>query len=209
MEKAIFYGIISSMFFAFTFIFNRSMNLGGGSWVWSGVLRYFFMMPMLYLIVLREKGIRELFESIKSNLLYWLVWSTVGFGLFYAPLTFASDYGQSWLVAGCWQITIVCGILLTPVFNKKIPLKSLSMSCVILCGVFFIQYEHATSVELKEIFLCVIPIVIAAFSYPFGNRKMMEVCKGRLTTTQRVLGMTICSMPFWIMLGIYGYITDG
>lgn len=30
MKKALFYGILASFFFAFTFILNRSMNLAGG-----------------------------------------------------------------------------------------------------------------------------------------------------------------------------------
>ena len=32
MKKALFAGILASFFFAFTFILNRSMHLGGGSW---------------------------------------------------------------------------------------------------------------------------------------------------------------------------------
>ena len=35
MKKALFYGILASFFFAFTFILNRSMNLAGGYWLWS------------------------------------------------------------------------------------------------------------------------------------------------------------------------------
>ena len=45
--RALWYGILGALFFAFTFIFNRSMNLSGGSWMWSASLRYLFSMPML------------------------------------------------------------------------------------------------------------------------------------------------------------------
>ena len=51
MKKALGYGILASFFFAFTFILNRSMNLGGGYWLWSACLRYLFMLPMLAVLV--------------------------------------------------------------------------------------------------------------------------------------------------------------
>ena len=34
-------------FFAFTFVLNRSMDLGGGYWGWSAALRYLFTLPLL------------------------------------------------------------------------------------------------------------------------------------------------------------------
>jgi drug/metabolite transporter (DMT)-like permease len=33
---------------------------------------------------------------------------------------------------------------------------------------------------------------------------MMELCENRLSAIQRVFGMTMCSMPFWILLGAVG-----
>ncbi|CKG18727.1 YjlA like protein [Streptococcus pneumoniae] len=54
-----------------------------------------------------------------------------------------------------------------------------------------------------------LPVVLAAFLYPFGNRKMMELVGGRLDTFQRVLGMAIGSLPITILLGIYGFSTTG
>ena len=56
MKKALFYGILASFFFAFTFILNRSMNLAGGYWLWAACLRYLFTLPMLVLMLAREKG---------------------------------------------------------------------------------------------------------------------------------------------------------
>jgi drug/metabolite transporter (DMT)-like permease len=71
------------------------------------------------------------------------------------------------------------------------------------------QVEHAGSLSIMEVFLGVIPVIIASFAYPLGNRKMMDVCGGRLDVFQRVLGMTIASMPLWIVLAIYGLFTVG
>ena len=115
MKKALFAGILASFFFAFTFILNRSMHLGGGSWVWSACLRYYFTLPILWAVLLfqGEGGLGRIFREIRRQPLTWLWWSTVGFGLFYAPLSLGSQYGEAWLTAATWQVTIVAGVLLT------------------------------------------------------------------------------------------------
>lgn len=124
MKKALTYGIGSAFFFSFTFILNRSMNISGGSWIWSSSLRYIFMLPILFFIVLTKNQLIDVLKSIINSPIKWILWSTVGFGLFYAPLSFASEYGASWLVAGTWQITIIAGALMSPLFFKYIKTES-------------------------------------------------------------------------------------
>ncbi len=135
--------------------------------------------------------------------------------LFYAPLTFAAAYGPGWLVSGTWQFTIVAGVLLAPLFlassgiRHKIPLTSLAISGIILVGIVLIQIPQANSASLQMVMLGILPVIIAAFAYPLGNRKMMDVCGGRLDTFERVLGMTIASMPAWIIMAIWAVVTVG
>ncbi|MDQ0269276.1 DMT family transporter [Cytobacillus purgationiresistens] len=220
--KAIILGIFAAFFFAFTFILNSSMEMDGGSWFWSASLRYLFMIPMLLVIVACRRNLRQMFAEMKRAPRKWLIWSFVGFGLFYAPICFAAAYGPGWLIAGTWQITIISGSLLAPLFYEtihtkkgpiqikgKIPYRGLMMSLIILLGVFIMQFEHASKVSLKETLLCVIPIIIASIAYPLGNRKMMEVTNNRLDAYQRVLGMTIASLPFWFILAAIGLQTSG
>ncbi|WP_188456694.1 DMT family transporter [Virgibacillus oceani] len=211
--KATLIGVLAAVFFSVTFVLNRAMELEGGSWVWSASLRFMFMLPILLIIVGYQKNVRPVLNHIKKQPLPWLTWSTVGFGLFYAPLTFATIYGPGWLVAATFQITIIAGSLLVPFLNKKqkqrIPIQSIFISLIILAGVFIMQMEHATAVPIMSVVLCVIPLIISAFSYPLGNRKMMQLVNGELNTFQRILGMTIASMPFWIFLSIYGIIVHG
>ena len=88
--KPLLLGIAASFFFAFTFVLNRAMDLSGGSWAWSASLRYFFMVPLLLVLVYFWGGIKPVVAEIKAQPQKWLLWSTVGFGLFYAPLCFAS-----------------------------------------------------------------------------------------------------------------------
>ncbi|MBM7610648.1 drug/metabolite transporter (DMT)-like permease [Lysinibacillus composti] len=216
--KEIALGILAALFFAVTFILNHSMELEGGSWLWSSSLRYFFMLPFLLVIVLYRRGMNLLTKEMKAQPTKWLLWSFVGFVLFYAPLTFAAAFGPGWLVSGTWQFTIVAGVLLAPLFitmiggeriRQRIPIVSLLISSVILIGIILIQIPQAQSVSFNSLLLGILPVVVAAFAYPLGNRKMMEVCDGRLDTYQRVLGMTIASMPTWIILAIYALFTVG
>lgn len=222
LKKALIYGIGSAFFFSLTFILNRSMNISGGSWIWSSSLRYIFMLPILFSIVLIKNQLIDVLKSIKNSPIKWILWSTVGFGFFYAPLSFASEYGASWLVAGTWQITIIAGALMSPLFFKyietengiakvrnKIPKKTLIISSIILIGIFLMLFGEAEHISLLQSFLVIIPVIIAAFSYPLGNRKMMEFCSEDINTIQRVFGMTLCSMPFWIILSIYGISSVG
>ncbi|MBY0095513.1 DMT family transporter [Mesobacillus maritimus] len=211
-------GVLAALFFAVTFVVNRAMDLAGGSWIWSASLRYIFMVPFLVIIVLTRKNLKQLFSVMKEHPRSWLVWSFIGFGLFYAPLCFAAAYSPGWLIAGTWQITIISGSLLAPLFwvtlgNKKvkgkIPLKGLMLSMIILIGIILMQIEHAQSIPLATVLLGILPVIIASFAYPLGNRKMMEICDGRLDAYQRVLGMTLASLPLWFLLSIYGLFTVG
>lgn len=209
MKKALIYGVLASLFFSFTFVFNRSMNLSGGYWIWSASLRYLFTLPIMWILVKRQKGMTLVTKEIRSNPARWILWSTVGFGLFYAPMAQASVYGESWFVAATWQLTIVAGILLTPLFGKPVPGKNLALSGVILAGIFLLQVTHFQNADTTHIGTAFLLILIAAFAYPLGNRKMMSYCPPEMTTVQRVFGMTLCSMPFWLLLSVYALVTHG
>ncbi|MDF2679185.1 MAG: hypothetical protein K0R47_375 [Brevibacillus sp.] len=207
--RAIMLGVVASLFFATTFVLNRAMELSGGSWLYSASLRYLFMIPFLLLIVGLRGRLRPLWVEMRAHPWQWVVWSFIGFVLFYAPLCFAAIYSPGWLIAGTWQVTIIAGSLLVPLFGQKIPYRGLLMSLLILAGVALMQLHEASSVGVKEVLCGIVPIVVAAYAYPLGNRKMMALTKGRIDAYQRVLGMTLASLPFWLLLGIWAMVTEG
>lgn len=222
MAKSLILGITSSFFFAFTFILNQQINVSGGSWLWSSSLRYIFMLPILFIIMIIKNQLFDVLNDIIKKPVQWITWSTIGFGLFYAPLSFASKYGASWLVAGTWQLTIVAGALMSPLFFKtieaegkiytkrnEIPKKSLLMSSIILLGIFLMHFEKAKDISDLRTLLEIMPVILAAFAYPLGNRKMMEICADKFNVFQRVFGMTLCSMPFWITTASFGLFSVG
>lgn len=209
LKKPLKIGVAASFFFAFTFILNRSMNLSGGPFLWSGSLRYFFMFPLLWIVLAPTGKTKAVYTSIAKNTKEWLIYSTIGFGFFYFFITLASVFGESWLSAALWQLTIICGMLLTPLFGKSIPKRPLLFSVLILLGVFLLQVENATSVSVLGSFIALFSILIAAFSYPLGNRKMMEIVGDGLNTTQRVYGMTLMSLPFWFIVSTVATVQFG
>ncbi|MFD2700896.1 multidrug resistance efflux transporter family protein [Paenibacillus shunpengii] len=220
--KPVFFGVASAFFFAFAFVLNASMELSGGNWAWSASLRFLFMLPILLCIVLIQKKWHPLWAEMRRQPKAWLLWSTVGFGLFYAPICFSTAFSHGWLIAGTWQVTIISGILLTPLFSEKvssekglvnirykIPIQSLFMSLFILLGIILMQIDQAKTISFHHLLLGTIPVLIASFAYPLGNRKMMELCEGRIDTIQRVLGMTIASLPVWLILSLYALSSTG
>lgn len=207
--RAIVLGIVASLFFATTFVMNRGMELQGGSWLYSASLRYLFMVPFLVGIVGVRGRLRPLWEEMRAKPWQWFIWSFVGFVLFYAPLCLAAVYSPGWLIAGTWQVTIVAGSLLVPLFGQKIPRKGLAMSLLILVGVALMQIQEAESLSGEAILFGIVPVLVAAFAYPLGNRKMMALTQGRIDAFQRVLGMTLASLPFWLLLGAWGWAAEG
>ena len=67
MKKSLILGIAGSFFFAFTFILNRSMNLGGGDWMWSAALRYLFTLPMVGILILPGGGLQKVLAEIRER----------------------------------------------------------------------------------------------------------------------------------------------
>lgn len=180
------------------------------------------MVPFLIAIVDYRKGLGGVKKEFVRKPAPFFIWSVTAFVLFYAPLTYTAAYSPGWLLAGTWQLTIVAGVLLAPLFTlivktkdgeikvkQKIPAVSLCISLIILAGVVLIQIPHAQSVDVRTLWFGIIPVVIAAFAYPLGNRKMMELLNGRLDTFQRVLGMTLMTIPIWIGVAIYAFCTVG
>ena len=220
--KPVLLGIMSAFLFSFTYVLNRSMAVEGGSWIWSASLRYIFLVPLLLPIVLWRKNLQAVVVEIKRKPREWFWWSFVGFVVFYIPLTIAASYAPAWLIAVNWEVTLVAGICMTPFFyrtvktktgekrvRKKFPWRSLFLSSFIILGVCVIQVENVKAIGFYDLALSFTLITIGAIAYPLGNRKMMEVCEGRLDAFQRVLGMTVVTLPWWICLAGYGALSVG
>lgn len=70
-----------------------------------------------------SQNFRGLWEELKKHPLAWIGWGSVAGIGFYSLLSFAAVFSQR-LVAGTWQVTILAGLLLSPLFFVKIETKS-------------------------------------------------------------------------------------
>jgi drug/metabolite transporter (DMT)-like permease len=200
-------GIVAAACFATTFVLNRWMSVSGGSWMWSASLRYLFMVVPMVALVAARGGLADVLRSLRGRPLRWLCWSTVGFGLFYAPLTWAGEAGAGWLVASTWQLVIVAGIAIGALGGGRVPLRTLGVSALIVIGVVLAQLQHARGTGLGTVLQVVLPVAVAAVAYPLGNRKLLGV--DGLDGFQRTLAMTLGSLPLWLALAGTAAATQG
>ncbi|HAS87707.1 MAG TPA: hypothetical protein DCS48_00115 [Desulfovibrio sp.] len=207
-------GVLAAFFFSSTFVLNRAMSLDGGHWVWSAGLRYFWMLGFLFIgLGLFRKSL--LTRSIKLYLRHWKFWTLaggVGFGVFYALITFSASYTPGWVVAASWQTTILATPLVLLGFGKKVPLRAMLLTLIIFAGVLLVNLESMGESSLDTVLLGAIPVFVAAFAYPFGNQLVWEARNGgsgRIPALDdpamddpfcRVLLLTLGSLPLWAVL---------
>ena len=86
MIKLILLGIVSGAFFSTTFVLNDFMSVSGGHWLWSAILRYFFVIVFLVVILILQGGIKRLKDVCKlfmENYWFWTISGTIGYGFCY------------------------------------------------------------------------------------------------------------------------------
>lgn len=215
MIKLILLGILSGAFFSTTFVFNDVMSVSGGHWLWSAILRYFFVIIFLGIILILQGGIKRLKDVCKlfmENYWFWTISGTIGYGFFYALLCFSADYSPGWVIAATWQFTMFSGLFVFMMFGKKFPKKIWIFSFIIFVGVCLVNLSHMENFDLKALLLGGLPVLIASFFYPMGNQLVWEAKNGdhknvpKITSKllsnafNKVFLMSIGSVPFWIIL---------
>jgi drug/metabolite transporter (DMT)-like permease len=217
MLRLISLGVVSALFFSSTFVLNRAMSLAGGHWAWSSSLRFFYLTLFLALILLATGGVsalRQVWAVFRKHLLFWMVAGSVGFGVFYSFITFASAYSPGWIVATTWQTTILATPIVLYFFGKKVPRRGLLFTLLIFIGILLVNIEHLERTDLSTMIAGALPVLVSAFAYPIGNQLVWEVTQGSHThkhlpilhdpilqnSFARVLLLTLGSLPFWIVL---------
>ena len=216
VAKAIAYAVLSALFFTATYVLNRADASAGGHWAWTASLRYLWTLPMMIPIVMFAGGMKPVFNAMRRSPIQWLVWSFLGFVIFYAALSYAADSGPSWLIAGTFCTTVVMGVLSAPLLyndhRAKIPLNALLVGVFILIGVFLMQWSAADGVLDVKGWIAFGMVLISALMYPLGNRGLMLHLEREGTTLnpiQRTFGMVVASIPFWVLIAIYAYFQAG
>jgi len=215
MHKLLALGIASGLFFSTTFVLNRLMSLQGGHWLWTASLRYFFMLVLLlvwFFIGGNSRLLGELLRLFYRNLRFWVLAGTIGFGFFYALVSYSATYSPAWVVAATWQTTILATPVVLLGFGKRVPMAAVLFTVLIFAGVVLVNVSQVGAVEPGAILLGALPVLLAAFCYPLGNQLVWEVQNSshrflpKITEPQlnrpfaKVLLMTLGSIPFWLLL---------
>lgn len=215
MFKLVSLGVLSGAFFSTTFILNEAMSLEGGHWVWSASLRYLFMALFLTIIILFKNGMKSLldiFELFRSHWQFWIIAGGIGFGGFYALICYSANFSPGWVIAATWQFTVVASLFIFMLFGHSFPKRIWFFSSLIFTGVVLVNLSHIEKFDLTVLLSGGLPVLAAAFCYPFGNQLVWEAANGNIkklpdmdspllhNVFNKILLMTLGSFPLWIGL---------
>lgn len=213
---AIALSLMSALFFTATYVLNRAAAVDGGHWAWTASLRYLFVLPLLLPLMPWQGGIAPVTKAIRAAPGAWLLWSGIGFVLFYMLLSYAAASGPSWLIAASFQTTVVAGMLCAPLLyddaRARIPRAALGVGVLIIAGVLLMQFGHAHGRLDAKGWIALLCVVASAFAYPLGNRGLLLHLERRgveLNATQRVFGLTLASQPAWLALAAWAWLQAG
>ncbi|MGO1069790.1 multidrug resistance efflux transporter family protein [Lysobacter sp. CA199] len=213
---AVLIALASALFFTCTYVLNRAAANAGGHWAWTASLRYLFTLPMLVVAMPFLGGMRPVWRAIRAHPGPWLLWSGIGFVLFYVCLSYAAASGPSWLIAGTFQLTVIAGMLCAPFLYRdaraRIPLLALATGGLIVAGVLLLQLGHGGGRLDRAGWIALVCVAIGAVAYPLGNRGLLlhlETTGIELNATQRVFGMTLASQPMWWAVAVYAGVDSG
>ena len=213
---AIALSLLSALFFTTTYVLNRAAAVDGGPWAWTAALRYLFVLPLLLPLMPWQGGVAPVWKAMRAAPGAWLLWSGIGFVLFYMLLSHAAASGPSWLVAASFQTTVVAGMLCAPLLyddaRARIPRAALGVGVLIIVGVLLMQFGHAHGALDGKAWFALLCVIASAFAYPLGNRGLLlhlERSGIELNATQRVFGLTLASLPAWLALSAWAWTQAG
>jgi len=204
-------GLLSSLFFSTTFIVNRAIGLAGGHWIWTASLRYAWAAVLLGAYFLFAGRLGEVVTAYRRHAMFWTLAGTVGYGLFYAGLSYASTQAPGWIVACTMQLTILATPLVLLTFGARVRQSGVALLLLIFAGVVLVNLDQRGGSSSASL-LGVLPVVLAAVAYPVGNQLVQEGRNGGRgwipaladpvtgEASARVLLLTLGSVPFWVLL---------
>ena len=83
-------------------------------------------------------------------------------------LCYAASFAPGWVIATSWQLTIIVSPVMLLLMGNRVPLKCFAFVGLILIGILMVNFDHFSEFSDKLVW-AIIPVVIAACCYPFGN----------------------------------------
>lgn len=218
MPKLLSLGLLAALFFSSTFVLNRAMSLNGGHWLWSASLRYLWMIAFLaagLLVAGRSALLRDTLRLLRRHWRFWLLAGSIGFGVFYAGISFAASYAPSWVVATTWQFTVLASPLVLLLYGRRVPWHGFAFTLLIFLGIVLANFGQAQAAPWQDVVLGALPVIVSAFAYPLGLQLVWEASAGKRAVSSRipsiadpalanpftrVLLLALGSVPFWLLL---------
>lgn len=191
------------------------MSLDGGHWLWTASLRYGWMLLFLLgglLLTGRIATLRQILQIYRQNWLFWSLTGSIGFGIFYAMLSFSASYAPGWVIATTWQATILASPLVLLLFGRPVPIRALLFIVIIFFGILLVNFAQLQSSDWQTLLRGGLPVLVAAFAYPIGNQMLWEAQRGGnrwlpdinhpllANAFLRILLLVIGTIPFWMIL---------
>jgi len=204
-------GSLSALFFSATFIINKMISIDGGHWFYSASLRYMYTLFFISILLIGFKGF-DFFKSVlleyKNNIIFWTMSGTIGFGIFYAMICYAAEFSPAWILVTTWQLTIFASIFVLAIFGNKISLVTILSTILVLTGITIVNLSHFEVSNISAVLYSAIPVVIAAFAFPFGNQLVWQEKKKRDVPVlnnafAKVFLLTLGSSPLWFVLFVF------
>lgn len=209
-------GILSTLFLSTGLIVNSLNTFHGAHWAWTASLRFLLLLPVLTALLLLRGKLGPLLSTLRRMPGTFLLWGNLCFGGYYALLSYAIRLAPGWLVTAGFMTTVLAGLLLSPFIYRDhravISKKALLLSVLLVVCLFTLQLGRIEGVALSHMGLGIALSLVAAFLWPLGNRKLLLALENehvQLDPMQRVLGMTIGSLPMLIALSVWGYLSSG
>lgn len=154
----------------------------------------------------------ETLQLFRQHWVFWCITGSVGFGVFYAMISFSSTFAPGWVVATTWQVTILATPLVLLLFGKKVPLRALAYTLIIFAGIVAVNLGQAAHAPWPVLLLGGLPVLVAAIAYPLGNQMLWEAQRrGTRLIPEisspllndpfiRILLLTLGTAPFWFVV---------
>jgi drug/metabolite transporter (DMT)-like permease len=204
-------GLLAALCFSTTFVINRAIGLAGGHWVWTAVLRYAWALLLLGGYFLARGTLGLVITAFRRHLVFWVLAGSIGYGAFYASLSYASTRAPGWIVACTMQFTILATPLVLAAFGARVRHTGIAFLLLIFVGIVLVNLDHGSASSRAQL-VGVMPVLIAAFAYPIGNQLVQEGRNGgrgwipalddpiSANASARVLLLTMGSVPFWMLV---------
>lgn len=201
-------GLLSGLFFSSTFLINKIIAFSGGHWFYTAFLRYFWTLLFIAFLLIIFKGFsffKSLIYEFVSNLKFYLLAGSIGFGVFYSFISFAASFSDAWIIVTTWQLTIFASIFILIFYKKRPTFRVMFFAFLIVLGVSLVNFSYFDFTQKSTFLYSFLSVLIAAFAYPIGNQMLWEEQKKRHSVVLenalcKVFLITIGSTPVWILL---------